>query len=294
MTGRAWTRIVGRLALLVVVGLPMAWSFGYSLLYSLGGAATARETPWTALFAEAGLRRTALYSAAVAAIATALAMGVSLGLTLVWPRLASSRFVQAALGTMLATPPAVAGFLMLQWVSPGGFVARLAYHGGWIRSTQDFPALVQDERSVGLIAALTAISAPAMTLFLLRLWTVARIERHCALAESLGASRWQARLRIALPMLWRRARPLAALAFLGNLGAFELPLMLGRQSPEMISVLIQRRFTHFDPAQRPRAFALAVVYWLAVASVLVVWLRWQRAALDTNGASTGAARRIEP
>jgi hypothetical protein len=62
----------------------------------------------------------------------------------------------------------------------------------------------------------------------------------------------------------------------------------------MISVLIQRRFTHFDPAQRPRAFALAVVYWLAVASVLVVWLRWQRAAVDTNGSSTGAARRVEP
>lgn len=294
MTGRAWTRVFGRLALLAVVGLPMVWSFGYSLLYSVSGVLNARETAWTATFAEAGLRRTAFYSVVVAAIATALAMCVSLGLTLVWPRLASSRLLQAALGTMLATPPAVAGFLVLQWASPGGFVARLAYHAGWIGSPQDFPAFVQDERSLGLIAALAAISAPAMTLFSLRIWTVARIDRHCALAESLGASRWQARLRIALPMLWRRARPLAALAFLANLGAFELPLMLGRQSPEMISVLIQRRFTHFDPAQRPRAFALAVLYWLAVAGVLVLWLRWQRAEPDNGGSSTGTVGRFEP
>jgi putative spermidine/putrescine transport system permease protein len=160
-----------------------------------------------------------------------------------------------------------------------------------IESPSGFPALVQDDYSLGLIAALAAVSAPIMTLFLLRVWTVAGIDRRCALAEALGATRMQARLRVALPMLWRRARPLVALAFLGNLGAFELPLMLGRQSPEMVSVVIQRRFTHFDPAQRPQAFALAIVYWLLVAVGLAVWLRWQRSDRRSDRRADG---RSEP
>ena len=281
MSSSIWMRAAGRLVLLVVVGLPMAWSVGYSLLYSVGAVGRLRSaategTAWQAAFAEPGLRRTAMYSAGVAAAATTLSVGLSLGIALAWPWLAASRLAQASLGTLLATPPAVVGLLVLQWSSPGGFVARLARRVGLIRVPQDFPTLVQDEWAIGLIAALAAVSAPVMTLSLLRLWTVARIDRHCELAEALGATRSQARWHIALPMLWRRVRPLAALAFLANLGAFELPLMLGQQSPEMISVLIQRRFTHFDPAQRPRAFALAVLYWLLVAIVLALWLRWQR------------------
>lgn len=281
MTGRFWPRIAGRLLLLGMVGVPMAWSVGYSLLYSVGALGLLRSeaadgAAWRAAFSEPGLRRTVVYSIVISASATTLAVVGSLGITLAWPGLAASRLMQAALGTVLATPPMVAGFLVLQWVSPGGFTSRLAYHAGLAETPRDFPVFVQDELSVGLVFSLTAISAPVMILFLLKTWIAARIDRHCALAEALGATRLQARYRVALPMLWRRVRPLAALAFLGNLGAFELPLMLGRQSPEMFSVLIHRRFTHFDPTQRPRAFALAVVYWLLVASVLAVWLRWQR------------------
>lgn len=274
--------LAGRLLLLVLVGLPMAWSVGYSVLYSFGLIGRLRSeqaagTAWREAFAETSLRRTAVHSVSVAAAATTLAVGLSLSVALAYPELGSSRWAQAALGTVLATPPAVVGFLVLQWASPGGFAARLARHAGLIDSPGDFPVWVHDERAAGLIAALAAVSTPAMTLFLLRMWTAARIGRHCALAESLGASRFQAKWCVALPMLWRRVRPLAALAFLGNLGAFELPLMLGRQAPEMISVLIQRRFAHFDPTQRPRAFALAVVSWLVVALALALWLRWQRA-----------------
>lgn len=274
--------LAGRLVLLALVGLPMAWSVGYSTLYSVGLIGRLRSeqaagAAWREAFAETGLRRTAVHSVSVAAAATTLAVVLALGVALAYPELGSTRWAQAALGTTLATPPAVVGFLVLQWASPGGCAARVARHAGLIDSPSDFPVLVHDERAAGLIAALAAVSAPVMTLFLLRMWTAARIGRHCVLAESLGASRFQARWRVALPMLWRRARPLAALAFLGNLGAFELPLMLGRQSPEMISVLIQRRFSHFDPTQRPRAFALAVVYWLIVALGLALWLRWQRA-----------------
>ena len=44
--------------------------------------------------------------------------------------------------------------------------------------------------------------------------------------------------------------------------AYEIPLLLGRQSPQMFSVLTQRHFGQFDLGQRPEAFTLAVTYLL--------------------------------
>src|SRR5690606_25443638 len=135
---------------------------------------------------------------------------------------------------------AVAAVITYQLLNPGGFVARLAFRAGMIESPSDFPALVNDRYAIGIVLAQTVFALPLLTLFFLKTWQSARVDRYVQLARSLGATTWQARWHVALPMLLERGRPMLLLTFLFNLGSYEIPLLLGRQSPQMFSVLTQR------------------------------------------------------
>ena len=53
-------------------------------------------------------------------------------------------------------------------------------------------------------------------------------------------------------------------------GAYEVPLLLGMQSPRMISVLIAHKFRKFDLADIPQAYVLTVLYALVVG--IIAWL----------------------
>ncbi len=280
--GISRSRIVDRTLLtvfLLFIGLPIGWSVGYSLLYSFGlighlsSGATLRH--WSAAISTGGLGPSVIYSISIASLSTTLAIVGALISVIAFPDARRDRFFLAAVCFPFATPAAVMALLTYQLWNPGGYVSRWSAWIGLVRSPADFPVLVNDPWSIGLVGAQVAVTWPLLMLFLHRTWSAARIDRFCRLAESLGASAWQAKWRVALPMLWSRVRPLCVLSFLTNLGAYELPWVLGRQSPQMLSVFTQRRFGQFDLDQRPQAFVLAVVYFLLLGAgvALMVILR---------------------
>jgi putative spermidine/putrescine transport system permease protein len=65
---------------------------------------------------------------------------------------------------------------------------------------------------------------------------------------------------VATPVLLRRALPNLGLSGIFLFGAYEAPLLLGRQSPRMISVLIAQKFRKFNLADVPQAYALTLLY----------------------------------
>jgi putative spermidine/putrescine transport system permease protein len=70
------------------------------------------------------------------------------------------------------------------------------------------------------------------------------------------------------------------LTLLWNFNAWELPLLLGQQSPRMLSVLIQQSSGQFVLEERPQAFVNAVVY-LCLAG-LAVWRLSGYSGLDRS------------
>ena len=277
-------RALGLSLLLAVVAAPMAWSLGYSLLYSLGGIGLFSDgwtlQHWRTALQSGELAGSLLYSGAIACVVTSIATTCALGFVLFAPQARSDRRCLALLCLGLATPVAVTGLLTYQLLNPGGYLARLAFHAGSIASPSEFPTLVNDRWSIGLIVAQSIAVFPLLALFFLNTWSTARLDRYCALAESLGATRRQARLRVALPMLLRRGAPLILLMLLWQFGSYEIPLLLGRQSPQMFSVMTQRHAGRFDLLDRPEAFALAVVYLLLVGAGVCVLIRWRRRRAD--------------
>ena len=276
-------RIIGQYfglaILLIIIVLPIGWIAGYSIAGSFGAIGMFSDgwtlRHWQAALAVGGLKESLMLSLAVSAVTTFAAVVVTLGCVLSWPQARHRLRVLMILGVGMATPAAVAAIVVYQLLNPGGVFARIAFHLGLIDTPSEFPVLVNDVWSIGIILAGIGCSVPLLTMTCLKIWTTAKIDRCCGLAESLGASRWQARWRIARPMLLHRIRPLILLTFLWNLGSFEIPLLLGRQSPQMISVLIQRRAGQFDVLQRPQAFALAAIYLLLVGMGVVIMLTWR-------------------
>jgi putative spermidine/putrescine transport system permease protein len=277
---RSRREVSGGLAILgLLVMLPMLWMCGYALAYSLGGVGLLTEgwtlKHWRAAMGSGGLVASVLYSISVASVVTLFAAGGALGFGLFFSEFRHSRWVRSILLVPLATPATVLAFLTLQVLSPGGFLSRVSVWASVTGSPADFPVLVNDWLTIGMILAQTCGALPLLALFFLNTWTAARIDRYCQVAVALGATRAQARWRIALPMLLARGKPLILLTFLWNLGAYEIPLLLGRQTPQMFSVLTQRHFGQFELLQRPQAFVLAATYLVLVAFGVRLLLAWR-------------------
>lgn len=287
---RAWgnsDRLAGHAPaamLTLLVLLPMLWSIGYSLLYSVGAVGYFSQgwtlEHWKASLSAQGVFASLLLSASIALAVTSLTTSLALSMLLIAPKSRRQPWLLAGLCILLGTPSAVLAMLVYQFLSGGGLLARFAFHAGLIQTPSEFPSLVNDPGHVGIIIACTIGGLPLATLYFSELWDAVRIDSLCNLAQSLGATPTQARMRVALPMLLRRGRSMIILLFLFALGSFEAPLLLGRQSPQMISVFTQRHFGQFNLQEKPQAYVLATLYFLLCSALLVAYLHGRRRHVD--------------
>lgn len=273
------TGLVGPLLILLLIAVPVVWSVGYSVLYSVGAIGYLAHgltlEHWRTALRGGGVTSSILFSAVIASTVTAISTSVSLAVVLTIPEIRRHRPLMALLKLPVATPVSVVGFLVLQLLSAGGLFARVGAQMGFLKSPAEFPSLVQDRWAFGILIAHSFTAIPLLALYFAQLWTTVCAERYCRLAESLGASPKQARFRVALPLLLLRGKPLIALMFLWTFGSYEIPLLLGRQFPQMISVMAARRSGLYDLSQRPLLFVLATAYFVLVGS-FVAFCLWRR------------------
>lgn len=268
----------GVVLLVLLIVAPVVWVLFHSLLQSVSELSPAGRditlTHWSQAVRTGELWQSVRHTVSVAATSTFLASVVSL--TFVLYR-AEERFRRSSiltLGLLLGTPAVVMSIMVYQVLNPGGYVARVAHSLGVLTSPEQFPPLVNDRWSCGILVTQVLVSFPLLTLFFFNAWEASRIDRFRELAHALGATPAQSRWHVACPMLWRRGRSLILLTFLFNLGSYEIPLLLGRQSPQFFSVLTQRHFGRFDLSDRPIAFVLSVVYFVLASGGL--WLMLSR------------------
>jgi putative spermidine/putrescine transport system permease protein len=269
--------LLWRSILLLFIGGPIIWAVGYAFAYSFGGIGRL-STGWTLehwrlALAEPRILGSLVYSLVVALIVTTCVLLITLGTLLCFPDIRNSKAFLFAVVLMMGTPALVVAQVVLNTLSPGGWLSRLSYHAGLIESANDFPVLTNDRLGVGLTLAISLGLLPLALLYFSQLWSTVRIDRCCQLAESLGASWWDARWRVALPMLLSRGASMIMLLFILTLGSYEVPLLLGRQSPQMFSVATQRLATGFDLTIKPQAYVLASLYLVLTSLMLVFYIR---------------------
>ncbi|MGP1396103.1 MAG: ABC transporter permease [Inquilinaceae bacterium] len=168
----------------------------------------------------------------------------------------------------LTIPHIVGAIGILYLFSQSGFFARIAYAAGAIERTNDFPALIYDEYAIGIILQYIWKEIPFIGVIVLAVMQSVG-QDYEALAQSLGANRWQRFRYVLLPLILPGVLSASVIVFAFTFGAFEIPYLLGQNHPAALPVLAYRSYTDVDLAARPEAMAMAMV--ITVMSGLMVY-----------------------
>lgn len=271
------SRTVGLAIFLALAALPLALGVAYALLYSLGLTGLLNEgftlVHWRAVLSAGFFWKSLGFSAYVAL--TTMVISVALGLLAVVR--GEQHFRKGWLSTFiylpLTLPAMVVGFIVFQWLSKAGLFSRLAYQWGWTSSLEAFPDWVNDPYGVGIICSHVFMATPFFIIFFTQLYQSEQLAAHQQLAATLGASSRQLLWRITTPMLLRRAFPTLVLYFIFVLSSYEIPLLLGNQSTQMVSVLTIRKLQRFDLLEIPQAYTISVLYTILVIAMVLFLLR---------------------
>ena len=270
-------KYLGLAFFLALTAVPLLAGLVYALLYSLGlvGLVQVQDGFTMEYWQEAlGSKEVWIslgYSFYIASVSLLLSVGLALFLAVRWYQRFQHGFLTYAIYFPLAIPGMVAAFFVFQLMGKSGLLSRMSHGVGLTSSLEAFPDLIQDFWGIGMIYAHVMLAVPFLLILFLNLAKSERLVELGQLAATLGALPRQVVRKIWVPILLKRGFPTLVLYFIFVLGAYEIPLLLGRESPEMISVLIIRKHQKgFDIADKPEAFIIALVYALLV--LLLLWL----------------------
>ena len=189
-----------------------------------------------------------------------------------------SRAINLLLQIPLSVPHLAMAGALITVIAPSGLLARGAYALGLIQQPADFPTLINDRYGAGIVLAYVLKEAPFIALMTLAL--LARLgDEYEQAARVLGASAWQRFRHVTAPLVAPAVVSSSLMVFAFIFGAFELPFILGRPFPAMLSVIAQQRYLDVNLAVRPGAIALAVVSALITAALAWAYLRLTRALI---------------
>lgn len=101
---------------------------------------------------------------------------------------------------------------------------------------------------------------PFFTLFLKNIFDAERLRDYQLIAQSLGAKPSHIFWKINLPLLWQKAKSTLVLYIIFVMGSYEVPLLLGRQNPQMITPRIVDKAQRFNLQDIPQAYVMALIY----------------------------------
>jgi putative spermidine/putrescine transport system permease protein len=99
------------------------------------------------------------------------------------------------------------------------------------------------------------------------------------LARSLGATPRQTLRHVLVPLVGPALVPASIIIFAFTFGSFEVPFLLGKTFPSMLSVFAYRLYVDVDLAARPQAMATSIFIALCVLSLVYLYRLATRRAL---------------
>jgi len=280
------SKAAGLALFLLLAVAPLLLGLVYALLYSFGIAGLVSEGPtlhyWQLALSDTEFWVSLGYTLYISLSTIALTIVAALGLVLFLKRPLQQGLPGFSLYVPLAFPAIVVAFLVFQLASRSGLLSRIFYSLGLIQSTAAFPELVNDPYAIGIIAAHTFMAVPFFTLYFMNLYDNERIGEFSNVARTLGAGRARRMFHIQIPILLRRAFPTLTLYTIFVMGSYEIPLILGRQSPQMMSVLIIRKLREYSLATIPEAYIAALLYSVIVVVLLVLIFKTHSFSYDLD------------
>lgn len=250
--------------LLLLFGLPLLGVLVGSFTSREAGAPTLTLGTWAELISNPVYVDGLWFSLWLGIAPTLLALVISLPLAALMQANEASRNLFGTLYKIpLVVPGVVAGFLVLVILDRGGMGSRLLAPFGL-----EMPRLVRDGLGLGAIIASTWKAVPFMTLIIAG--AMAAISRDVlAAARTLGAGRLTVLRRIQLPLAQPGVTAAVLLSFIGSLGSYVIPSLLGPAYPLPLSV---HMFTEgFRQGNWPMVYAMGTLLSVMAIAVLLAY-----------------------
>ncbi len=203
-------------------------------------------------------------------IATVLAVLAALAL-----RRSSGRISSVVFQLPITIPHLVAAVGIALVVSQTGLGARLAAALRLVGEPGDFPALLYDRYSVGIILTYVWKEVPFIALVVLASLRGVAADLE-DVARTLGASAWQRFWFVVFPVISPAVVAASLIVFAFTFGAFEVPYLLGKTYPTILPVMAYNEYREIDLAASPVAMAINVLITLVTAAFAAAYLRLAR------------------
>ncbi|GAC1595077.1 MAG: sulfate ABC transporter permease subunit CysT [Chitinophagaceae bacterium] len=267
----------GLSAFMMMVVIPFAAGLLYALLYTFGfSGVLANGFTWmhvSAVMKSTEVLRSIGFSFFVAITAIIISLAVALPAVIAYHQTITESKKSFIVYLPLAIPAIVTAFVSFQLLGKTGLLSRLFYQLHIINDLQQFPDLINDKFGIGIIATHVLMAVPFFLIFFSNLFVSERLAALSNAAASLGATKRQVMYRMVLPVLLKRGLTTVLLYFIFVLGSYEIPLILGQQSPQMISVLIVRKMQRYNLFDIPQGYFLSCIYSLFIILLLFIFLR---------------------
>lgn len=268
---------VGVALFILLAVLPLVLGIGYALLYSLGltGMVSSGFTLdiWVEIFTDMEVWLTYGYTLYIAVVSIGSSLIVSLSIVLLFSDRLNQPRISYFFYLPLSIPAIVMAFYIFQIFGGSGLLSRISYVLGATNSVQQFPGLINDLAGVGIITAHILMAVPFFVIFFHNIYRGEELGKMVQLASTLGAGTPFINRVITIPILLRRGFSTIMLYFIFVLGSYEIPLLLGREYPQMISVLVINKLRRFNLNDIPEAYGIAVMYTFIILSVIVITYR---------------------
>ncbi|NRA48770.1 MAG: ABC transporter permease subunit, partial [Phaeodactylibacter sp.] len=252
------------------LGLTGAFSDGFTLVH------------WQEVLGDKAFWLTIGFSLYVAFCSIAIALFLSLILVLRSPGAFTKGIMSYFIYLPLSIPAIVMAFFVFQLMGKGGWLSRLSYQLGITQGLEHFPDWVNDNFGIGIIVAHVIMATPFFTIFFANLYENERLTAYLQLAATLGAKKSQQTFKVAVPILLRRGMATIFLYFMFVMGSYEIPLLVGSQSVQMVSIRTIQRLQRFDLGEIPEAFVINIAYTIIVAILLTLLLWYNRQQLGSK------------
>lgn len=250
--------------LIVLFGLPLVRVVYGSFTSQAEGAPALTLATWQTLFSTPVFMDGLVFSLWLGVAPTMLGLLISLPLSALMQANDSSRNLFGTLYKIpLVVPGIVAGFLVLIVLDRGGMAERLITPLGL-----SMPRLVRDQWGIGAIIGSAWKIVPFMTLIIAG--AMAAISKDVlAAARTLGAGRLTILRRIQLPLAQPGITAAVLLSFIGSLGSYVIPGLLGPAYPLPLSV---HMFAEgFQNGNWPMVYAMGTLISLMAVAVLLAY-----------------------
>ncbi len=216
------------------------------------------------------LALTAYVAGASTLISTVLAVLAALVL-----RRTDGRISAVVFQLPITIPHLVAAVGIALVVSQTDLGARLAAALGLIGEPREFPALLYDRYSVGVILTYVWKEVPFIALVVLASLRGVAAELE-EVARTLGAGAWQRFWYVVFPVISPGIVAASLIVFAFTFGAFEVPYLLGKTYPTILPVMAYNEYRDIDLTARPVAMAINVLIAAITALFAAAYLRLSR------------------